>query len=57
MLVQQPLGVFQGDPFCNRYQIFFGHHIRNIFFKIGFKSQIPVSDNPHQLVAFGHRHP
>ncbi len=53
--MQQPLGFFQGNTFRDRYQVILGHHLRDFFAKIRFKSKIPIGHNPHQMLFINDR--
>ena len=52
-LCKNVLCLFKGDTLFGCYQILRSHLLPNRFIHIGFKLQIPVCNNTHQLLSLG----
>ena len=47
VLMEQGLGLLQGDPHVGGDQAVLGHHLFDLLLQVGFKAQVPVGDDAH----------
>ena len=55
VLMEQGLGLLQGDPHLGGDQVVLGHHLFDLLLQVGFKAQVPVGDDAHQFLPLHHR--
>ena len=57
VLMEQGLGLLQGDAHLGGDQALLGHHLFDLMIQVGFEAQVPVGDDAHQFAPVHHRDP